>query len=402
MMQKLAGAAPQAVRSRVLLAAAYGALFVGVGVHLPFFPLWLAAKGLSPTEIGLVLALNLGQRIVTLPWLSAFADRMGGLKRAVALYAAVAGALSCLYPVAEGFWALLALTVALGVFWTPMVPILDALVTAEARRHGFDYGRVRLWGSIAFIAAAVLAGVAVDRIGVWIVIPVIAVSLFVLALVATILPNEPRSADTETRPGLVEGWLLLFGGAGVPALLAAAALVQGAHSLMYVSGSVHWKALGYSETVIGVLWSLSVIAEIAFFMVSGALVARIGVERLVILAASAAILRWVLMAGDPPLVLAAFAQVLHAFTFGAAHMATVNLIATSVPPRAAATAQGAYFTALGAVTGTTYFVSGHLYAWIAGLGYLVMAAMAVVALLAAFAGRRRRAAAQPQRSPDGG
>ena len=36
------------------LAAFYAALFVALGVQLPFLPVWLAAKGLDAREIGII------------------------------------------------------------------------------------------------------------------------------------------------------------------------------------------------------------------------------------------------------------------------------------------------------------------------------------------------------------
>ena len=34
----------------------YALLFVAVGIHLPFWPIWLADRGLSAAEIGIALA----------------------------------------------------------------------------------------------------------------------------------------------------------------------------------------------------------------------------------------------------------------------------------------------------------------------------------------------------------
>ena len=37
--------------------------------------------------------------------------------------------------------------------WTPTVPLTDAYALRGVARYGLDYGRLRLWGSAAFIAA---------------------------------------------------------------------------------------------------------------------------------------------------------------------------------------------------------------------------------------------------------
>ena len=55
----------------------YGAIFLLIGFHLPYFPVWLAWRGLSPGEIAIVLSAPLAVRIVITPVISFAADRAG-------------------------------------------------------------------------------------------------------------------------------------------------------------------------------------------------------------------------------------------------------------------------------------------------------------------------------------
>ena len=43
-------------RTTLKMAFFYGAVFALIGLHLPFWPVWLAAKGLEATEIGALVA----------------------------------------------------------------------------------------------------------------------------------------------------------------------------------------------------------------------------------------------------------------------------------------------------------------------------------------------------------
>jgi hypothetical protein len=49
------------------LAAFYAALFILPGIQMPFFPVWLRAKGLDPKMIGFVLAVPMVVRILAIP-----------------------------------------------------------------------------------------------------------------------------------------------------------------------------------------------------------------------------------------------------------------------------------------------------------------------------------------------
>ncbi len=65
------------------LSALYAALFVLSGVQLPFFPVWLKAKGLDAATIGLVLAVPMVVRVVAIPFAARAADRRDALRATI-------------------------------------------------------------------------------------------------------------------------------------------------------------------------------------------------------------------------------------------------------------------------------------------------------------------------------
>ena len=58
----------------------YAAYFVFAGLHLPFLPVWLEARGLDAAEIGIVLAAGMAARPLVVPVATRLADRRGWLK----------------------------------------------------------------------------------------------------------------------------------------------------------------------------------------------------------------------------------------------------------------------------------------------------------------------------------
>lgn len=366
----------------------YGAVFLLIGFHLPYFPVWLEWRGLSPGEIGIVLAAPMVVRVVSTPVISFAADRMGDRRLAIVLlsWGTLVGYL--LFTVAHGFLAVLAVAVLAAIAWTSIMPVTEAVAMDGVRREGHDYGRMRLWGSLTFIAASFGGGLALQWWGapsmLWLMITA---TVCILAS-AYVLPR-PRGRGRlrkatalpplrfQTALALVRSPLFLL-------FLLAAGLVQGSHGVYYAFGTINWQAQGVSATVIGALWTTGVVAEVLLFMVSGRAVRRFSAVNLICLAALAAVVRWAITAFSPPLWLLFIVQALHGLTFGAAHLGAVHFITDATPPEAAGTAQGVYASlAIGIAMGAALLASGPLYAAFGASAYLVMSAVGGVALIAA-------------------
>ncbi|MGH6896375.1 MAG: MFS transporter [Geminicoccaceae bacterium] len=92
------------------LALFYGAYFAGIGIHLPFWPVWLESRGLTSIEIGYVLAAGFWPRIVTSLLIPALADRLGERRRPMIVLAATTLVGLGLFGLARDFLALLILS----------------------------------------------------------------------------------------------------------------------------------------------------------------------------------------------------------------------------------------------------------------------------------------------------
>ena len=391
--------APRSTPERAWPAALYAAAFAGIGVQLPYFPVWLEQQGLGPFAIGALVAIPVLTRILVTAPLMALVDR--GLSARTLLLAAN-GALALAYAaclLAPGLALLAVIVVAIAIAQAPIISATD-LVALEAmrRRPGLDYGRTRLWGSITFLAASLGAGYALGIAG-----PDAAIALLVaLALAAMFVarlaaPARPRARTAGEKPAAPSRTPL----PGRPWLvMAAGACTQASHAALYAFGSIHWRELGYSGATIGWLWAIGVLAEILVFAGLGRSVGRARLGLFCLVAGSAAaLLRFAVMALDPGLAATFALQVLHGLTFGATHLGTMAGMAALAPERARGRAQGT-LSALGALAtalGTT--ASGIVYAYGGAYAFTAMTPLAAAGLgFALFAAR----APQPQRARSGG
>lgn len=389
------------IAPRHAIAAVYAGLFFGIGVFMPFFPVWLEGRGFDAAMIALALAVPQVVRLVTMPLGGLLADRSGRPRATLIVYAAATAL--CFAGIAfapSATFILVGLGLA-AVFWQPSLPVLDAYAVARRREGLIDYGRVRLWGSAAFIGGNLLAGgllggaflvaVPADTV-IWLIA---GASIAAALAAATLREVRPAPHETARQSGVVLAGLapVLFVG------MAAAALVQGSHAVLYAFASLMWQGKGLSSTLIGLLWSLGVLAEVVLFHYGTRVTRRLGPEKLLLIGGLAGVLRFAVMAMDPPLLLLLVLQPLHAFTFGCTYLGAVELVARHAPPGRGASVQAlaAWATAI-AMAGAT-LAAGPLWQAFGPGAFFASAGLALAGTgLALVAGRLR----QPHSAGSGG
>ncbi len=399
----------------------YTGQYVLLGVQLPFFSAWLALQGFTAPEIGWVTGIALAARLMLGPivaiWSDALRDDTLAMKVVSVIFAAAAIGL-----VFEPGKVVIALLAAV-VLWSfgVLVPLSDSAVLRADRAGLLHYGQTRALGSAAFLAANILGGVWLTRFGIeWsVVIMAASASLafgFSLTLPrlnstdATAVSARARMAEpaADLRPHEAAGpargdlWRLaprLLSDYRFLLLILAAGFVQGGHAVYYTFSILRWSEIGYSPQLVGVLWAIGVAAEIVLLSFARRLTGRFSPAALIAIGGVAAAVRWTWTAFEPPVGVLAGLQCLHALTFAATYLGSVEFIDRAVPKRLAATAMTLMSaTGVGALTGLATIVAGYVVAaeGIGGVGetsgvaaaYLLMGAMGAAAvMLAALLGR---------------
>jgi PPP family 3-phenylpropionic acid transporter len=313
-----------AMSPAIRLSMYFGAYFLYMGAFVPYFALYLAARGLSAGEIALVLAMPQVARIVAPSFWGWLADRSGAARGIVigSGCAILAGYL--VLGAADGALALALVMLAMSLASAGAMPLVEAITLASLEGRAERYGPIRMWGSIGFIAGVMGTGVWLDAhvpqslLGVILVLAALALGTAFLLPVAR--PAAP-GAGAEARLGQV------LRRPEVAALLAACCCMSAAHGALYGFFSLHAEALGYSKTAIGALWTLGVVAEIVVFLAWPQLARRYSLRGLLIAAFLCAVARFVAIGwGTHVLVLLVAAQLLHAATFGVFHAASVAAV----------------------------------------------------------------------------
>jgi MFS transporter, PPP family, 3-phenylpropionic acid transporter len=291
-----------------------------IGVFSPYASLYFSAKGMTAAEIGILMSLMQVMRIFGPNLWGWVADRQQRRVRVLRITALAASAAFCGIFAGQTFTQFLIVMIAVNAFTSAQVPLSEALMLSEMQGDLTHYGRLRLWGSVGFIAAAVLAGPLLDRYGIrtmlW-----IALGLLLLVLGASMRMREPARVHAAQEP---QSALALLRRRDVSAFFVSTFLMIAAHASLYVFYSLYLAQIGYSNTVIGLMWSLGVVVEIAFFFYQAPIFRRYGVRNLMLASLLIAVVRFLIIGmGAQSLVLLLLAQVLHAATFGAHHSASI-------------------------------------------------------------------------------
>ena len=381
MRGKLPLQSSERMQTATILALFFVGLFLIQGVFLPYWPVWLKAQGLSAGEIGILLSLPNWVRVFADPLIAQRADHTGNRKTPMMWLAGIYVLTVLAFPVSSNFWWLAGLSVVIGFTFSPLLPLGTTITVHECKTRDLDYGRVRLWGSLAFIFASYGAGWVLDGTSTTWIVWMLFIAGIVNFAITTRMP-DPQT-DRSLRSGSSLTYLLRK-----PVFLiylGCIGFAQGSHGTYYSFASVHWETVGYSHEMIGTFWSIGVIAEIALFAVAGKFVRGRHPGILFALGATAGIVRWIVLGSSDAFWMIVLVQPLHAMTFGITHLAAVSFIARAIPQQLATSAQSLMATlSMGVFLGSSIWASGPLYEHFGSHAYYAMAGLSGIALVFAF------------------
>ncbi len=365
--------------SDLRFSAFYFFYFAAVGIQVPYWSVYLKSIGVDAFGIGLFVALVTSVKIVAPPLWAWACDRSPHPLRIVRISGV--GATVCfalVFASSQFHWLVLAMF-GFNLFWAAQLPQIDAvaLATLGDRRH--RYGRLRLWGSVGFIAAVLVGGRVVDAYGVSVILPIL-LGLYVATLLMTAGVDESAGVS-----GVSTGSTLRWRPSRTTILfLAIGLLMQASHGTFYTFFTIHLSNLGYSNSAAGFFWALGVLCEVGMFYFMHRVFAKMTVQWVLTASFAIACLRWLLLAvASDYVAVLIFTQMLHAVTFAAWHAASMQFIHEHFPKHMKHRGQalhGSLCFALGTAVGGLIagFVWEHYGAAMAWSSAAAMAALATV------------------------
>ena len=366
------------------LSGFYFFYFAALGALIPYWGLYLQSLGFGPVEIGELVAVIMATKIVApnvWGWIADHTGRRMVIVRGACLFAALAFA-GVFF--GHGYWWLALVMSLFSFFWNAALPQFEATTLNHLGDETHRYSSIRLWGSIGFIVAVTGLGMLFDRAGTA-SLPAVLLVLFTGIWLSSLTVPESAAAH---QPFDHEPLRQVLARPAVLSLLLVCFLIQASHGPYYTFYSLFLAAHGYSETAIGQLWALGVVAEIGVFLRMHRWLPRFGARRLLLVATALTALRWLLTAWlvDEPWVMV-FAQTLHAASFGVYHAVAIHLVHRLFTGRHQGRGQALYSSlSFGAGGALGSFAAGYLWDGV-GAEWMYTAAAATAALAGLIAWR---------------
>ncbi len=375
------------------LATFYGVIALYNSVVTPFWPVFLKSRGMGATDIALLFMVAYLSRMIISPVLGTWADHIGDLRKALIILVSGSFGTIILYFFCFDFWSLLIANILCSGIVNAVFPIMEAVTVRGSFARGLDYARVRVSGSISFVLGSLTMGGLIEHFGSAVILPAAALTLALAIAAAFWLPDE-RAKDHVAAPGagnpvrkdsafalmvsLLRNRVFLL-------LAFSGSLIQAGHGVYYAFGTLNWQTQGYDSTTIGALWAIGVIAEITLFIYSRPIVERLGPGRLLVLGGTAGLIRWIGLALSPGFGITAGLQMLHAFSYGATHLAVMSFMARAIPVSSAATAQSLFAAMFsGLFFGLVTMIAGPVFDHFGSGAFVLSAGCCVIGLLAAW------------------
>ncbi len=355
--------------------------FFTYGIYIPFWALWFEEQGISASDIGILIGLGLASRCISnlliTPRFSNVEQLLPALRVLTLISTITVGSF---YFSGSSFWLMVTSTLLFNLASGPIPALGDALSNYYSKLRMLDYGKTRLWGSLGFVAGSLVVGYLVAQWGTDMILYTAIASFVVTYLLVLRAPAHIPISDAEqstTRVGIFS----LLKQRKVQKFLLLVSLIQASHAAYYGFGSIHWKGIGYSEDIIGYLWSLGVISEVLVFAFSQRLFSRTSLNTMFIIAGIGVVVRWGLAGSTTALVGLVVIQTLHGVTFAIAHIATIRYIQQQ-PQRHIVPLQALYNAIpMGALMAFVTVMSGWGYEYFGGYVFWLMASMGALSLL---------------------
>ncbi|MBF0264559.1 MAG: MFS transporter [Gammaproteobacteria bacterium] len=304
------------------LSSFYWFYFSALGAFIPYWGLYLKSLNFSASEIGELIAIIMATKIIApnlWGWLSDRSGKRLSLIRIGAL-------MSCLFFsgifLNNHYWWIFLILLSYSFFWNAILPLFEALTLTYLGNDHHQYSYIRVWGSIGFVVTVFVLGLFFSRFSIE-YLPWFNLLLLFGIFISTVFVREKPIVHHEHHSRLRD----LIKSSEVIVLLLACLLVQMSHGPYYAFFSIFASEHQYSNTTIGLLWSLGVIAEVVIFLLMPRLILRFGLKKLLLFSLISGSLRWLVIAFfiDYPWIIT-INQLFHASTFGIYHIVVISLI----------------------------------------------------------------------------
>lgn len=312
----------------------YVSYFAGQAVYNTYLNLYLSEIGISTTGIGFMISVSTAVLLVAQTIWGMMSDRAKS-KNNVLRFLYVMSALSVLgFYLTKSYLPVFILVIAFGAFFVPIVPLndnitLEALVTSK-----WDYGFIRMGGTVGYAVTVLLIGFLLKDSYAPIFI-IVAVTMGICLVASFHMPQVEGHMKRTKRTSMKE----VLKNSTLTGLILFNLVYCMGNSLFYGFYPIRFQEIGGNSSQIGWMMFACAVAEIPFLMLMHKIVKKIGIRGVLLSAGTITGLRWLLIAGlrSPAAIIGV--NLLHGFCYTGITYCIIHFINLKVPKELRASSQ---------------------------------------------------------------
>jgi MFS transporter, PPP family, 3-phenylpropionic acid transporter len=317
----------------------YLTLFMSMGASTVYSGIWFDGRGLTSEQIGIINALPVFSMLILNIVAGRIADRATDWRQVIVWGSVASGLVSIGLMFVAGFWGILTFWTLTAIAIAAVIPVVDAAAMRMTSRRGTDFGAMRAFGTIGYLAVILITGVLTNYLGPGAFLPVFIGLSLARAAAALLLPNF-RADPAERRPQegaisllhVMKPWFLLP--------LVGWAVISSTHLILNAFQGLLFQRQGIGISVTSIIIALGAVSEAAmFFAYKRFFQGRYRARTLILISALITAARWLIMAFEPGVPVLIALQLLHGITFGLGFMACITFITNWTSEDIAAEAQ---------------------------------------------------------------
>ncbi|MHA6252565.1 MFS transporter [Oceanobacillus sp. CAU 1775] len=351
----------------------------GNTILISFLPVYLKYRGLSGSEIGMVLAVGPLASIFGQPFWGYLSDKYKTIKWI--LLVCVLGLLvwSTVFFQMKTLIPILIVGAIFYFFITSIGGLGDSMAQRRADELSISFGSIRTWGSIGFAISSLTIGILLNVIGVrFIYWPYLFFGIMLLIIILKLkdvkVDNTPIQL-TDVKKLIMNKPLVIF--------LVLMSFLTISHRANDSFLGIFIVELGGSESLVGIAWFVGLVAEAIVFATAVKWFQKFRMLTFVILAGVIYSVRWVLYAfvTDPLLIVGL--QFMHGLSFGVFYVASFAYITRLIPKLLQSTGHLFFYSIFFGVSGIigSLFGGQIIDIYNGSMLYLVMAALSVIGVI---------------------
>jgi len=314
--------------NRLILCFFYFMTLALIGIELAYLPLYAKHLGASTFQISLLVASSfIVNSIFIVPW-AFFADKVKTLKPLVVLGLFASLIATLFFPFVKNIHYFIAIFYLFTSLQVVIYPQVETLTIHTGHREGFHYGTVRAVGSMGFVITAFLFGYLIDWRGI-VIVPVLYIAVTSLQFLSS--ARFPKDKPEETIHATFKELANIIFRKKIVLFIISCVLVQISHGVYFGFFSIWLSQNGYSSVLIGILWAITISAEVISLWKGRYLIDKWGTNRLYSFSLAACGFRWLVYYLSPLLSVILVGQLLNAFSYGTFHLAAMNFITKNFP-----------------------------------------------------------------------